>query len=121
MSVRALSIARPHTVLSGVCECCENRRREGRTFLMGADEITFTRVRLRPHDILRVRNVWYSACAAPRMCHVLSCFVTMITFVCYTRAGQLQPTRGPHNSLRTRLIRAALVYTYVYIKPGWGG
>ena len=30
----------------------------------------------------------------------------------YCRAGQLQPTGGPHNSLRTHL-RAALVYTYI--------
>lgn len=31
MVVRVLSIACLHTVLSGVCECCENRRGEGRT------------------------------------------------------------------------------------------
>jgi hypothetical protein len=45
MSVRALSFARLHTVLSSVCECCENRRSEGRTFLVDLTEITFTRVR----------------------------------------------------------------------------
>jgi len=32
----------------------------------------------------------------------------------YIRAGQLEPTGGPHNSLRTGL-RAALVYTYIEI------
>jgi hypothetical protein len=34
----------------------------------------------------------------------------------YIRAGQLEPTEGPHNSLRTGL-RAALVYTL----SKWGG
>jgi len=32
--------------------------------------------------------------------------------ICQTRAGQLQPTGGPHNSLRT-CLRAALVYTCI--------
>jgi hypothetical protein len=36
----------------------------------------------------------------------------------YDAAGQLQPTGGPHNSLRARL-RAALVCTY--IESGEGG
>jgi hypothetical protein len=45
---------------------------------------------------------------------VLSALPTTIP---YARDGQLQPTGGSHNSIRTRL-RAALAYTY--IKVGWG-
>ena len=37
----------------------------------------------------------------------------------YSRAGQLQLTGRPHNSLRTRL-RAALVYTYIEREEGDG-
>jgi hypothetical protein len=35
----------------------------------------------------------------------------------YSRTGQLQPTGGPHNLLRTRM-RAAPVYTYVEGREG---
>ena len=38
----------------------------------------------------------------------------------YIRAGQLEPTGGPHNSLRTGL-RAALVYTYFEMGEGGQG
>jgi hypothetical protein len=37
---------------------------------------------------------------------------TVVHTITYSRAGQLQPTGGSHNSLRSRL-KAALVYTYI--------
>jgi hypothetical protein len=41
-----------------------------------------------------------------------------LAFVCYTKAGQLQLSGGPHNCLRN-CLRATCVY--MYIKKGGGG
>jgi hypothetical protein len=45
-----------HFTLWSICVFCENRFREGRTFLMGANEITFTRLRWNRKDIFIVNK-----------------------------------------------------------------
>jgi hypothetical protein len=47
-----------HTMLLSVCEFRENRRREGRNFVMGLNVITFTRVLWKPTILLKGINPW---------------------------------------------------------------
>jgi len=43
-----------------------------------------------------------------------------VILIIYSEAGQLQPTGGPHNLLRTHMW-AAIVRIYIYISKGRGG
>ena len=49
-----------------------------------------------------------------------------VILIIYSEVDQLQPTGGPHNSLRTRTWAAIVcvcvcIHTYIYISKGWGG
>ena len=63
--------------------------------------------------------MWYSERSAHNFEFRLFAYSLADTFL-YIRAGQLEPTGGPHNSLRTGL-RAALVCTYIEMGGGGGG
>jgi hypothetical protein len=43
-------------MLRNTCEFCKNWYRNGRTFLMGVNEITFYAGRVTPYDILKGKN-----------------------------------------------------------------
>lgn len=58
----------PHVML-GIYEFCENRYREGHTFLVGVNEITFTCVPS-DHMVLKVKNVLVKS-----VCYVTKCTI----------------------------------------------
>ena len=53
-------------------------------------------------------------CVCVYVCMYVSCLMSLVL----VRADQLQPTGGPHYSLRTRL-RAALLYTWGVRRIVW--
>jgi hypothetical protein len=63
-----------HVMLLSILEFGENRRREGRTFLMGVNEITWTRVPLQRFDIQKVKKALVNSVLRHGLRHLRSCY-----------------------------------------------